>query len=277
MKRKKLRTPAKLTTLDAFLKQEGKLEEFEAVAIKEVLAWQIGGAVMERTDMRVVVTAAPLFPLRLVPRAGLRGFIVLAVLLAPLSSIRAESFDLAICRTAKEHERGIEACSRIIAEAGTPRVLAEALVQRGRFYGRTRNRDLALADFTAAIALEPDNPFAYKVRGGAYFGAQDFERALADYSEAIRLDAQDAEAYRVRGDVRVRQRQYDEARADYAAAIRLKPPGMDSVGQCRISASLYGAFFHCTHVVLDAAQSADIRAEAQRRLDLMMRPRPPGR
>src|SRR5262245_37071428 len=33
-----------LTTLDEFLKQEGKLEEFEAVAIKEVLAWQIGEA-----------------------------------------------------------------------------------------------------------------------------------------------------------------------------------------------------------------------------------------
>jgi antitoxin HicB len=44
MKRQKLRSAAKLTTLDAFLKQEGKLEEFEAVAIKEVLAWQIGEA-----------------------------------------------------------------------------------------------------------------------------------------------------------------------------------------------------------------------------------------
>ena len=45
MKKKKPgRSVAKLTTLDAFLKQEGKLEEFEAVAIKEVLAWQIGEA-----------------------------------------------------------------------------------------------------------------------------------------------------------------------------------------------------------------------------------------
>src|SRR5262245_31489102 len=33
-----------LTTLDQFLKEEGKLEEFEAVAIKEVLAWQIAEA-----------------------------------------------------------------------------------------------------------------------------------------------------------------------------------------------------------------------------------------
>lgn len=45
MKTKKApRTARKLATLDDFLKQEGKLEEFEAVAIKEVLAWQIGEA-----------------------------------------------------------------------------------------------------------------------------------------------------------------------------------------------------------------------------------------
>jgi antitoxin HicB len=41
-KKKKIkRSIDDLTTLDDFLKNEGKLEEFEAVAIKEVLAWQI--------------------------------------------------------------------------------------------------------------------------------------------------------------------------------------------------------------------------------------------
>lgn len=45
MKRNKaFRSTAGLTTLDDFLKKEGKLEEFEAVAIKEVLVWQIGEA-----------------------------------------------------------------------------------------------------------------------------------------------------------------------------------------------------------------------------------------
>jgi antitoxin HicB len=41
---KRLRSSAGLSTLDDFLKAQGKLEEFEAVAIKEVLAWQIGEA-----------------------------------------------------------------------------------------------------------------------------------------------------------------------------------------------------------------------------------------
>lgn len=40
-KKKTARSPGKLTALDDFLKDEGKLEEFEAIAIKEVLAWQL--------------------------------------------------------------------------------------------------------------------------------------------------------------------------------------------------------------------------------------------
>jgi DNA-binding Xre family transcriptional regulator len=40
----KSRSVRKLSTLDDFLSKEGKREEFEAVAIKEVLAWQIGEA-----------------------------------------------------------------------------------------------------------------------------------------------------------------------------------------------------------------------------------------
>jgi len=41
---KRTRSVRKLGTLDDFLAKEGKREEFEAVAVKEVLAWQIGEA-----------------------------------------------------------------------------------------------------------------------------------------------------------------------------------------------------------------------------------------
>jgi predicted DNA-binding protein (UPF0251 family) len=43
-KMKSPRSPTKLSTLDDFLKEDGKLEEFQATAIKEVLAWQIAEA-----------------------------------------------------------------------------------------------------------------------------------------------------------------------------------------------------------------------------------------
>ena len=41
---KERRSTEGLTTLDDFLAEEGRLEAFEAVAIKEVLAWQIAEA-----------------------------------------------------------------------------------------------------------------------------------------------------------------------------------------------------------------------------------------
>ena len=40
-KKKTTRSAAELTTLDTFLKEEGKLEEFEEVVIKERLARQL--------------------------------------------------------------------------------------------------------------------------------------------------------------------------------------------------------------------------------------------
>src|ERR1700675_4308159 len=40
-KKKVIRSTAKLTTLDDFLGEEGTRDAFEAIAVKEVLAWQI--------------------------------------------------------------------------------------------------------------------------------------------------------------------------------------------------------------------------------------------
>ena len=43
-KKRAPRATGELTALDDILREEGMLEEFEAVTIKEVLAWQIGEA-----------------------------------------------------------------------------------------------------------------------------------------------------------------------------------------------------------------------------------------
>jgi predicted XRE-type DNA-binding protein len=44
MRKKTSRSPKSFTSLDAFLEEEGTREAFQAVAIKEVLAWQIAEA-----------------------------------------------------------------------------------------------------------------------------------------------------------------------------------------------------------------------------------------
>jgi hypothetical protein len=51
-KRKLPRSATKLGTLDDFLKDDGKLEEFQATAIKEVLAWEIAEAMKANNSSR---------------------------------------------------------------------------------------------------------------------------------------------------------------------------------------------------------------------------------
>ena len=51
------RSPTRLSTLDDFLKEDGKLEEFQATAIKEVLAWQIAEAMKANNISRSALAA----------------------------------------------------------------------------------------------------------------------------------------------------------------------------------------------------------------------------
>jgi antitoxin HicB len=51
------RTVDGLASLDSFLKEEGQLEAFQAVAIKEVLAWQIEQAMIDGKISRTGLAA----------------------------------------------------------------------------------------------------------------------------------------------------------------------------------------------------------------------------
>ena len=45
----------------------------------------------------------------------------------------------------------------------------------------------AMADYDAAIKLDPEYPLAFNNRGAAFRDRGDYDRAIADYSEAIKL------------------------------------------------------------------------------------------
>ena len=66
---------------------------------------------------------------------------------------------------------------------------AGTLYQAGIRHLRSGGTNLAVADFTAAIALSPENASLYYARGDAYLsgGERDLEKAIADFSEAARL------------------------------------------------------------------------------------------
>jgi len=100
---------------------------------------------------------------------------------------------------------------------------ALALAIRGREH-RTRGRyEESLADYSAAIGLEPGLSRAFAGRASTYALREQFPSALADFDRAIELNPQHAKAFANRGYVYRMTGRYAEALADYDRAIALNP------------------------------------------------------
>jgi tetratricopeptide (TPR) repeat protein len=96
-------------------------------------------------------------------------------------------------------------------------------VNRGKEWSQKGDEWRAVADYTRAIRLAPDNAVAYYNRGSVWYRLKDDDRALADLNRAIELRPQYAEAYNNRGLVWYRQNLMDRAIADYTAAVQHNP------------------------------------------------------
>jgi tetratricopeptide (TPR) repeat protein len=97
------------------------------------------------------------------------------------------------------------------------------LVERAAAFKKVRRTDLALDDLTDAIGLAPDSAALYRERGEIYARNNAYGRAIADYDAAIRLDPvaisflDRGMAYYLKGD----KADIDRALADYDRAIAL--------------------------------------------------------
>jgi tetratricopeptide (TPR) repeat protein len=93
--------------------------------------------------------------------------------------------------------------------------------ERGNAYDSKGDFDRAITDYTQAIRLSPNYAIAYSNRGYRYFSKGEYDQAFADAIQAIRLDPSYSGSYDLRGMVYVKKRDYDRAIADFNEAIRL--------------------------------------------------------
>jgi len=101
---------------------------------------------------------------------------------------------------------------------------AETYFNRGDAYANDGNYDKAIADFSEAIRLIPNGEKAYCCRGLAYGEKGDYCLSIADYSEAIRLSPDFAAvAYYGRSVTYENKGDLDSAVADLEAALRIDP------------------------------------------------------
>jgi tetratricopeptide (TPR) repeat protein len=100
---------------------------------------------------------------------------------------------------------------------------ASAFTDRGEAWFLKGELDKAIADYTEAIRLDPQDAAAFHNRGLAWSNKQEHDQAIADFNEAIRLDPQLASAYGIRGTIWSKKGEHDKAIADFNEAIRLDP------------------------------------------------------
>jgi tetratricopeptide (TPR) repeat protein len=81
----------------------------------------------------------------------------------------------------------------------------------------------AIAEFTKAIKISPEDARLYNDRGRVYHRMNRFPEAIEDFSTAIKLAPKDYAGYSERGAVEVSQNQMDAAVADLNKALELKP------------------------------------------------------
>lgn len=146
------------------------------------------------------------------------------MLLTALTSaaLGAGQSDYGDCMQHIDSDRTIAGCTRIIEDMGeTNRNRRIAYDNRGTASYAKGNIDGAIADFTAAVKLNPKDAPAYDNRGTAWRAKGDLHRALADFNTAIKLNPNSAAAYNNRGNIWRESSELKRALADYSEAIRL--------------------------------------------------------
>jgi tetratricopeptide (TPR) repeat protein len=153
-----------------------------------------------------------------------------ALLLAALTAGANDAGVMLACFRTVPSDEQIAACTDMIGWDEQPaKVRATAYVWRGNAYRDLRHDTVhAVADYDAAIALDPESVAGYFGRGNARRAAGDFDAALADYDQALVLwhrtsafASPAADIHRARGDAYRGKGDLDGAIAAYDAALKL--------------------------------------------------------
>src|SRR5438034_1993581 len=121
-------------------------------------------------------------------------------------------------------DEAIRLSTQAIAAPGASNAdLAEAHNHRGYAYFGKGQTDQAIADYTAAIRLDPNDADPHGLRGWAHFTQGAMKEAIADSTTAIRLDPNSAFAYRNRGRAQLYAGQARPAADNFAAAVKVAP------------------------------------------------------
>ncbi|MBM7484442.1 MULTISPECIES: tetratricopeptide repeat protein [Bradyrhizobium] len=188
---------------------------------------------------------------------------MILLLAAPASAQKPEGQfrNVELCNAASSPDRRIEACSAFIAAGrGGPQALAMAHNNRGIAYAAKVDYDRAVADFEAAIGIDPTFAKPVNNRGAARLRTGDYDAAMEDFDRAIALQPAYPGAFVNRAEGWLKKGDLVRAESDYTAATRLNAD-MEVAwsGLCWIRASTgdpQGAVEACDKAIGSGAHTA---------------------
>jgi lipoprotein NlpI len=129
--------------------------------------------------------------------------------------------DTADCLQERDTEKQIAGCTRVIDDGRqADRTRAVAHYNRGNAFAAKGDQDAAIADYDAAIKLNPKDSRAYNNRGTVYRDKGDADRAMADFAEAVKIDPRNSDAHYNLGNAYAAKDDSAKAIAAYSAAIK---------------------------------------------------------
>jgi tetratricopeptide (TPR) repeat protein len=99
----------------------------------------------------------------------------------------------------------------------------EELLAAAKTSYKNKDYQKAIAEYDRAIALNPEDAYAYSCRGSCYCRLGNSALATADYNRSIELEPEVAMTYYRRGFIHFMTRNYWLALGDYNRAIDLDP------------------------------------------------------
>jgi tetratricopeptide (TPR) repeat protein len=139
---------------------------------------------------------------------------------------------------------------------------AWSLNRRGQLRADQGQREIAIADFRAALEFDPQCWRALHNRGVTLAQCGQFAEAFDDITKVIELNPQFAKAYSNRGTLYVQAGDYDRAIADFDAALKLDPkmlPALVGRGRlCHLAGRLDEALVNLSDAIEQDGADADV-------------------
>src|SRR5436305_5625518 len=119
--------------------------------------------------------------------------------------------------------------------------LSSALQQRASIYMNENKFPEAIADYSEALKIKPDDPNIFERRAYAEMQLRDYDKALRDYNQAIKLSPEEPKYYQVRAFIYQTKGDFKAALADVDKTLQLDPSNADAQQRKKfLEAKLHG-------------------------------------